>query len=276
MKKIVFSFLSLFLTPQLSAMPVLSPAEPALVTEGVILSCCDGIVGIKFGYRGDFVYTRKVKSFFKNSYKEFNRNFRMIANEGVLTVNIAQMVDLYTFLGSANFSIEGRKSIIHDRGTSIDFSLQSEDQFIGGMGLKAILWEGNIAAGGRSYVAFDCAYENMLTSNFKYVTLGNDFFSHPGIGYSYHEYQAALTLGHKIKKILPYFSFIWSSARVNPGKDRDLGTDPTRVSFESLRSYKRVGYAIGASYYDDHKMSITVEARFVEEIACTIAGNIKF
>ncbi len=264
----------LCVTPKIFAMPVLSPAEPALVTKGIILPCCNGLIGVKFGYRGDFVFSRKTKSFFRESYKEFNKNFSLMANEGVLTINIAEMVDIYTFLGTASYSIEGRKSLVGNRGSSIDFDLQSTTNLITGIGLKAILWEGNIGVGGRTYVAWDIAYEVMGTTPFEHVRIGKKRISKPGIGYTYREGQTSLTLGHKIKKLLPYFSFIWSEARVQPGRDRNIGTNT--VSFNSLRSYKKVGYAIGVAYYDDAKMSITAEGRFADEIACTIAGNLKF
>ncbi len=253
-------------------MPVLNPAEPAYVTQGLVLPCCDGLFGVKFGYRGDFVYALKLKG----DNRESHRSFRLSANEGVLTINFARMIDLYGFLGSANYSLEGQKL----RGQNVQrkafVEFASSSNLITGIGLKAILWEGNIGVGGRTYLTFDYAYEYMSSTPFRYLKVENTTVINPGIGYKFHEGQAALTLGHKIKKLLPYFSVVWADGRINPGGNRTFSSGTNQVRFDSIKSYKNVGFAIGAAYLDDCRMSLTAEGRFVNEIAFTIAGNLKF
>lgn len=272
MKKILCSLSAFVLSSTLFCMPVLNPAEPAYVTQGLVLPCCEGLLGVKFGYRGDFVYALKLKG----DNRENHRNFSLIANEGVLTINFARMIDLYGFLGAANYSLVGQKLRGHHEQRKVFVEFASSSTLITGIGLKAILWEGNIGVGGKTYLTFDYAYEYMSTAPFSYLKVNNSMVMNPGVGYKFHEGQAALTLGHKIKKLLPYFSVLWAYGRTNPGDKTTFDSGTNEIRFNTLKSYKNIGFAIGAAYLDDCRMSLTFEGRFVNEIAFTIAGNLKF
>lgn len=274
MKKIVL-LIGLITLSQTSAMPVLSPAEPAILTKSTLLGCNDYYFGLRVGYRGDFIYNRKLT----NDTGIVSRNFHFYANEAIITLNFLDRVDLFFFTGPSNY---GENSVKHDNQNfpaDAGFIAESGLKGMWGVGIKAVMWEGNIATYGRSFVAIDAQYEHMSHNNFERIAEEGRFITSNGVGSNFKEVQFSLALGHQIYNFVPYLAIKWSRCRVQPTTSRIVGSSNTpgsSTTIYSLKSRRNVGWAFGLSYIDVNRMSVTAEGRFVDETALTVCAEFKF
>jgi len=259
----------------LYAMPVLNPAAPALLTDGTFM-CDEGQCwGVKFGYRGDFVFNKH----FRDEFTHVD-HFNLYANEGVLTINLWDRLDIYGFVGAASFDIDTVAQDGLAPATGDYFIAHSNTTTIGGVGIKAILWETCWGNCGTTYVGLDAQYEWMSPARLNRVSIEGANAATNNSSRRYKEGQVALGISHRICNLVPYVAIKWSKARANNGGLPvgvvvPLAVGDT-VNISPYRSQRSFGYAFGVSLVDAGRMSVTAEARFIDETALTIAGDIRF
>jgi hypothetical protein len=247
---------------KLGAMPVLNPAEPELLSQSVF--CCNkGLWGIKFGYRGDFTLNSNLKT----NVISFDK-FSIFANQGVLTLTLWDRLDIYLFGGPAayDFSENHLGVFLNGNGSS---------RMLWGSGLKVIVFTHRWVSGNKSYVSFDAQYEGMPSCPLNSVSRNASIIPTNGVGYYFRQAQISLIFGHRIKNIIPYIAAKYTNTRANLNRDV-VGALVQTLELYRLKSRSHAGYAIGLTYIDSSKMSITGEARFIDEKAFTIAANIRF
>lgn len=279
-KKLLALITGLVAGSALYALPVLNPAAPALLTDGVF-KCDEGNCwGIKFGYRGDFVYNKHMRDELTHV-----RNFALFANEGVLTLNLWDRLDIYGFVGAAHIDIDTVGSDLFLATARDYFIAHTNTSTIGGVGIKAILWEACWGSCGTTYIGIDAQYEWLASAKIDRATINGTNVATNGASRKYKEGQAALGISHKISNFLPvdlvpYVAVKYSGARSNFGGPVVGTLVPTAVgqavNQADYRSQRHWGYAIGASLVDAGRMSVTAEARFIDETALTVAADIRF
>ena len=271
MKKLLTVMTAIVAGSALYAAPVLNPAEPALITDGVFL-CDDDCWGLKAGYRGNFVYDRAFHKTSRNS-NGYLPNFNYYSNSGVLTLNLWDRVDIYGFVGAANLDIDGTLS----NGPGIlDADLFTKTKTNWGVGAKVVLWETCWGCVGTTYIGLDANYERLNTSGLSHFDVGvpSDFsLSNAGLGF--YETQVSLGIAHRICNLVPYIAVKWSNAGITGRGFLDgAGTDD--INIPSAHASRHWGYAFGVTLVDANRMTVTAEARFVDETALSVAAEFKF
>lgn len=276
MKKMVTLIASLGLSAAIYALPVLNPAEPALLTSGAFF-CDDGDCwGLKFGYRGDFVFNRNLR----DSSAERIRQFSQFANEGVLTLNLWNRLDIYGFVGSVNNYYENvQYNQAIPTPTLVYITAASRARTIWGVGAKAVLWEACFGNSGTTYVGLDVQYEGYGAAPYDRATIQGANAATNGVGYKYREWQIALGIAHRVKNLVPYWAIKWSNVRGDVGVNNIIGSGSTtsQVPLHDFKIHRKpVGMAFGVTLVDVGRMDVTGEARLVDEKALSVAANIRF
>jgi major outer membrane protein len=276
MKKLLTVITGLVAGSALYAMPVLNPAAPALETDGVFLCDNNDCWGLKAGYRGDFVYNRHVR----DGSGSVDR-FGFYANEGVLTLNLWDRVDVYGFVGAAAFEVEGTRAGFEAGVASpVRFNGISKTRTIWGGGIKATVWECGWGSCGTTYLGADLQYEAVSRASFPNATLDGDTVSDTSPGYRYQEVQFAVGLAHRVCMFVPYVAVKWSKARQRVGSSSTVGNITTGGDFGTIlsngTSHRHWGYVVGLTIVDAGRISVTGEARFIDETAATVSADFRF
>jgi hypothetical protein len=266
MLKKVFLLIGLSLNTVSSfAMPVLNPADPALLDRSLYLPTCENL-GIKLGYRGDFIFNRN----FRNHYQEVDY-FSLYSNQVVVVLTLWDRLDVYGFGGPASYDFN---MVNNSSNSSIKGA--SGPKTLWGTGLKAIIYEKKWCDGSSTYLSIDGQYEGMATNLLKFVKINEQKASTNDFGYYYREAQVSLGLAHRITQLVPYIAAKWSNGRLSINNSDIIGQEPNSVVLDKLKSNRHWGYAFGVTYVDADKMSVTAEARFVDETALSIGASLRF
>lgn len=272
MKKLLTVITGLVAGSALYAMPVLNPAEPALLTDGVFL-CDEGACwGLKLGYRGDFVYDARVR----DSVGHIN-DFQFFSNSVVVTLNLWDRLDLYGFVGPSTYDFE---AIRNTSGGAARYVIgNSQLQTLWGIGAKAVLWETCWGNCGTTYIGLDAQYESVSNNQLDRVTSDGATVATNGVGFAFRETQVALGLAHRICNLVPYVAVKWAnrSGSINGvGVVGSLVGGGTGVPLGGFRNHGHWGWAFGATLVDANRMSVTAEARFIDERALSVGAEFRF
>ena len=240
---------SLLAASYLIASPVLSPSLPFALSKGVYIcdNCTD--LSINIGFRGDYVYNRHLRTV---------DTYRVFINEGVLTFNFWNYIDVYGLIGAG--SQDFRTSL--NNGAHVE--AQYETSTAWGAGIRASVYEKYWGAFGTTFFGADGSYKAVSRANALMATSnGNPTNNYRASTFS--EWQLSLAVGQRVRLFTPYIAAKWSNALAT------IANFPT-----STRTHKHVGYVVGASLVDNKRMAITAEARFVDEKAATIQAEFCF
>ncbi len=261
--------------PSLYASPILSPAAPALNMDGVFYSCPGSWWSLRADFRGDYVFDRKLE----DAVHSIN-NYSLYSNEGVLTLNLWERCDIYGFVGatSQNLATEYQNTAFPGTGSFLEAAYTT--QKIGGAGLKFILWEWDWSSHcGRSFLTADINYEYVSDANTSEVLYNNTPLNRAAGSFpfvSYRETQASLSWGHRVNNLIPYIAVKWSKAHANLATTDLSEIGVFTITPQTLESRNNWGWALGITLVDIARMTITAEARFVDETAMTINGGFRF
>lgn len=254
--KITLLFTSILTTITLSAL--VNPLSPAI--EYAPLFNCHEDVSLKMGYRGDFVFNRKMHS----SQGEIER-LACFANEGALGFNFARQSDLYLFMGSNHMSYA---SFFGTDQLKMDF----KGSFIAGFAATAILYEWCCLDVGEGSLSLTGQYEDTSWTKPHTATI-NGTLVDAGTYFRYREGSVSLSVGQKIKNLVPYIALNWSMARVRVRNNLTVGN---LVVGPMLKNSRTFGLGFGLSLVDAARMLVTVEARLINEDALTINADFHF
>ena len=272
MKKLLVLFAGLT-CHSLYASPVLSPNTAAVHTDGVFF--CDDCSGysLRAGFRGDYVFDRKLSS---TANVTSNRT-SIMSNEGVLTLNFWDRLDIYGLVGATS----GQVSEIYYEPvfrTSLSAEATTTSSTIWGIGARATILEYNFGCCGTSYLGADINYQSIGSFNAPESTFNGHPLAGTPITGRYKETQISLQIGHRIAMVTPYIAAKWSNAMssIEYGSYNYL-QQTVPAGQEGLRNTgNHWGYAVGVLLIDAGRMSVTAEARFIDEKAMTIMGEFRF
>lgn len=235
-----------------------NPLSPAVEYEP-LFNCCEDIC-LKVGYRGDFVYNRKL-----HSDQGLIKNFSVFSNEGVLSFNFARQADMYIYAGSNRLTLR-----THQNGEALYMEFNSH--VIGGFGATAILYQWFCKKIGLGALSLTGQYEDTSWTGTTLVTING--LRVPGrSAFRYREGAVSLALGQQIGVLIPYLALNWSEARVRVREDLTQGTVDVGPMLKNSRVF---GLGLGISLIDAARMIITAEARLVNESALSINADFHF
>lgn len=262
MKKLLVLLAGLTIS-SLYASPVLSPDTASMDRKGLFF-CDDDCrwFSVRAGFRGDYVFDRHLSS---NSFGGFGVNtYSIFANEGVVTLNFWDRLDIYGLVGAASQSVN--LNLVGTVGSQHNYQANYSTGTIWGVGARATILEFNLGCCGTSYLGADVNYESIGTVSSSSLLVDGTPAAAPSFGgVQYKEWQVSVQLGHKIAMLTPYIAAKWSNAHVNFGNVAGASN-----------SGRHWGYAVGVALLDAGRMSVTAEARFVDESAMTITGEFRF
>lgn len=261
MKKLFFA-ISLFFLSKLSALPLGNPADPSLLTDGIIymggekFGFCHEDFSFRAGFYGDYVYNRHAKVEFLGRDREFGR-FQIFTNAGYFVFNIWNKLDLFATLGASNISVQLNGGIF---GPSPGRQISSESStcFSWSVGSRLALYE--ICS---TVLGVEAQYFDMRPHIYR-STIGSLTSVYDVTNTHYKEWQFGAGIAHKIDHFAPYIGAKWSNVHF----------------FDSIpgpiRNKKKFGYAIGVSIIACLKASLGVEVRLADEKALFVNGQIRF
>ena len=271
MKKILSLFTGIIAVGSAYASPVLSPNAAAVHTDGVFFCDDCSCWSLRAGFRGDYVFDRKLSSY--SADHQGTNVTRKMSNEGVVTLNFWDRLDIYGLVGEATPHMDAIGDT-PEQGTYFADRFWSA-RTIWGVGARATILEYNFGCCGTSYLGADINYESIGSSNGVSGT-DNGAPSLNRFNANYKETQVSLQIGHKIAMLTPYIAAKWSNAIVGYNLTVPSGTGAGNYAYSYRNTRNHWGYAVGVLLIDAGRMSVTAEARFIDEKAMTIMGEFRF
>jgi opacity protein-like surface antigen len=267
---------------------------------GVFTGGDSGDFGFELGYRGDFVFDRKLENKINailgpGTLKDVY-GYSSTINAGQLTVNLWDRFDVYGWVGVKNSEIAKQLAFTVAGVTAPvrDLRVTTKDGLAWGVGARAVLWSsGNTAIGiDGQYADSKAKFRSYSFNGVPIQATGLlDLETLLPVDPSQfrdksREYQVSLGISHRICWMTPYVAVKYSNFEsritgpeigvpvVPPG-----GTVPVIVPFNpnnKARSRNNVGFVCGVSIVDAERMHVTAEGRFVDERALTVAADFRF
>jgi len=307
MKNKLFAVLAGLMTySAVYALPVYNPGQPELLKYGIFTGGDSGDFGFELGYRGDFVFDRKLENKRSPILGAGTQNdlygFSSTTNAGQLTINLWDRFDVYGWVGARNselakqvaFNVIAPPPIGPVNLPIRDLRATTKDSLAWGVGARAVLWSsGNTSIGVDGQYAYSSAKFRSFTFN------GVPIQATPGIVDAVtglpldpsqlrnkdREYQVSLGIAHRICWMTPYVAVKYSNFESQthaPTVNVTIPTGPTTFILVPLnpsqkaRSRNNVGFVCGVSIVDAERMHVTAEGRFVDERALTVAADFRF
>ncbi len=294
MKKFLLALLS---TASLQALPLGNPADPTLFNRGCIWSFpspCDPIypcgwggdffemTSLRVGYVGDFVFDRHLK----NNLPAGMMKSKINTQAGFIALNFADRLDLFTTLGASRLQLlaisDSLNQVLRFPPASRAITIESDTRFSWSLGARASLFECG---------PFGVGVEGQYFHTSTHVDSVSDqevFLEYPdkvpmrerewqlGLG----AYYLFLCEGSFVSAAVPYAGIKWSSAHVNMGNSLIINENGlssiSSLTLLNLCSQRRLGYALGVTLAFCNRFGLTVEARFRDERALFVNGEIRF
>jgi major outer membrane protein len=283
MKLHFFCYLICFLfASTASALPVGNPSEINLFNSGA--SRCDGCTSIfcfsdnynclnfAVGFYGDYVFNRHMKTV---THKDVDTT-RLFTNAGYLAVSLFDRMEFFTALGVTRLSLNTSLGAFNQIDPHPLFEVESQTAFSYNLGAHLLLLR---------YQCLTCGLEGQYFStepNIKRLYIAAGAVSYPGdqLITRYHEWQLAATVAYHYNDFfVPYAGLKYASSfwKLNNGR-RFIIESNTNTFLHNLKNEKNVGYAIGLTLcpLGPKKIAATVEARFSDEKALYVNGQMRF
>jgi Chlamydia major outer membrane protein len=290
MKKIYALFTALLTYSAVYALPVYNPDQPELLKYGVF-TCEDSCWGLEFGYRGDFVFDRKLKKRNEGNLFDYHRqvcDYQSSINAGQLTLNVCDRLDIYGWVGASQTEFETQVRfllpVILQPTPFFNIRGRTKEEFAWGVGARAILWTcGRTAIGvdgqyAQTHSQFQClSLDGIPIQNFLNPAL--QFLDPSRFSLRHREWQISFGISHRICWLVPYAAVKYSNISSNIRGPNIFPQGVTTDTFSSRLKFRNkdyVGFVVGVSLVDSERMHVTAEGRFVDEKALTVAADIRF
>ncbi len=286
MKKLVISVLCFITSGVAFALPLDNPAQPALLCNGLFWEgddCCLDICApgaswcesfaFRVGYYGDFVFDRHLEIDRCESDDSIEKT-RLFTNAGLIILNFKKRADLFFTVGATNMHLRSN-AFTFGGGNGRCLDLETETDFSWSIGGRLIAWECGCTTLGVEAQYF------ATKLNINRISVGCDNSEYPDscIDFKYKEWQFGVALAHRICCLVPYIGVKWSKAKANFGDALIPFTEGTVTLFtltlHDLENSRDWGWALGVTLVDCFQGTVTVEARFADEKAVFVNGQIR-
>ncbi len=255
-----------------------NPSLPEIIDEGFFLPK-DLFMGIKVGYQRDQVFNRNLKTNRTGSHHV--SKVEQLYNQGVLTLNFVDRVEVYGSAGAMTIEISDRQ-YANDGITKQPYQVEvhSKNQFTCGAGIRADIIDWcNTTLGANA--SFQYADPHTKWNSLQGATVKT--FSK----IRWTEWQVGVALSYHIDIFTPYIGGNYSkvNARVRKTSNRAFFlTVPEEFlpifSFVppgfKMQSRNHFGLALGCDLSNGKLFDLGVEVRLISEDAITLKADIKF
>lgn len=250
----------LLLSPKLFALYMGNPSAPEIVNEGFFF-CPENWLAVKAGYQRDWVFDRNMRAVSKVAGRM--DDFDFIADQGVLTINLIDRIELFGAAGAACFHAS------HCPRPGVRHEYKTQDQFTWGVGLR-----GTFASWKGASFGINGAYQRAHPT-MKWVTVnGAPVSLSDGAKLSYAEWQVGLGVSYQIDSFIPYIGAKYSNAAAR-FKHLPEGLLSTGRYFKA-KNRRKFGMAVGTTLSNGDRFSSTIEVRLIDEQSITLAAEVKF
>ncbi len=283
-KKLAFLF-TLLISGTAFALPLGNPWEASLMREGVFceghggcydycdpcMSWCDAW-SIRIGFYGDYVFDTRMEITSTPGDPNIHES-ELYTNAGFIAVNFWDRFDIFATLGATQL-----EAIANARafGASINtyVTLLTDTGFSWSIGGRATIFECGCFGFGLEAQYF------RTNPNINFTKLENIApLYHNGAEIRYHEWQVGLGAAYRINiascatALVPYMGIKVSHAYSKTDTIASLLGGTTVIEAETDPYF---GYAVGVTLLGCEKSTVTVEARFLNEKAVHVNGQIRF
>lgn len=261
MKKIVILILIIFACKTLAA-PIGNPLNPGIIADGFFISQASWL-NFRLGYEGNFVSDSRMDKKVGSGKVD---NFKQDVNSGTLTFNLQNRIDVFGVLGAARIRSDYR---FDNLGTQSRIELETNYRLYWAAGGKIILYQwGNTAlsVGGRysktkptlSFITQDGAPQDIGSTKI-----------------SYRDWQIDMGLAHQIDIFIPYLGAKYLNAK-SIIRNSAIVLAENSQNFMRMKNDDKFGVYVGCTLSNSKYFLLTVEARFVDEEAISVMGELKF
>lgn len=240
-----------------------NPSFPMMPEQSLFFSREEWF-GVKVGYQVDGVYDRRLRMVHRHAdQRKRVQEYESISNQGVLTFNFNDRVELFGNAGVMSFDLDQRPF------ENAKVSYDSQTHFAWGVGGRAIL-----AYWGDLQIAFAAAY---LQSNlpFASVKVNGKSYSKNGAKAEFREWQVGAGVSYRFHWFVPYVGLDFSDFRMKIESLRSLNFlfDRNHVVFKEVYP---LGLFLGFGLSPDKGINVNFEARFINENAVSASLDFKF
>lgn len=259
-KKTVLASLFLFSFLQTAiALPIGNPADPALYQNSHICCPWNDYFSVRFGYYGDFVFNRHLKRASGPDKDGVIDRARIITNSGFLALNFCERADLFGTLGASSIRI------LTPSASNAFIDHEYNSVFSWSVGARAIAWQCGCAI-----LGVEGQYSEFKPETTR-LTIGMSS-DYPDAKATVREWQFGVGLAYRISFFVPYVGAKWSRIRID---NRDALAFET-LTIPDFKNSNHFGYAFGVTLVDCKLATVAAEARFGDEKALAINGQIRF
>ncbi len=282
MKKIAALLTGLALSTCAYGLPIGNPWEAGLMRDGVFkeghcASFCDPCVSwldawsVRIGFYGDYVYNYHMEVD-RHNHRDNIHDTEIWTNAAYFALNLFDRFDFFATLGTSKFEIHTPRKAFGGAGDNNFVTIQTDTDFSWSLGIRATLWEcGNLGLGAE-------AQYFSSNPNINYVKregVAPDYRNEDDL--EYQEWQIGFGAAYRINiascatALIPYLGVKWGRAWIDLENIESGG-----LTIYDLRSDKNFGYAFGMTLLGCNKASVTVEARYIDEKALYVNGQLRF
>jgi hypothetical protein len=264
MRSLRFFFVFLVCSLKAFALYNGNPSFPMMPEEGMFISN-EVWFGIKIGDQFDWVYDRRLHMAHRHVDEQRKKvqEYESLSNQGVLTFNFNDRVEIFGSLGAMSFELSQRPF----EDTKVSY--HTHMHFAWGVGGRAIL-----AYWGDLQVSINAGY---LQSNLPLSSVeanGKSYEKKHTVA-EFREWQIGAGLSYRYAWFIPYLGFDFSDFRM---KIEDLSSlkflfHRNHIVFKETYPF---GIFLGFGLSPEKGFNINFEARFINENALSVSGDFKF
>ncbi len=277
MRKLVAVMLTILSCGAAYALPLGNPSEASLMCdglfyEGLCADYCDPCVSwcdawsFRAGFYGDYVFERHLEVDQGLTDGRQIEHSEIFTNAGYVAFNFYDRFDIFATFGATNINLE--TNAVAFVGTVRDrFKLETDTDFSWSIGARGTIYECECFSFGIEgqyfYTRPDISYVDVAYTNAVYPSSEH---------LKYKEWQIGIGVSYRIWNFVPYFGAKYSNVDV----DLSGTTLSNTTTLNDLENRFNGGYVLGVSIVDCEKASLTVEARYPDETALYVNGQIRF
>jgi len=276
-RKLFFQIVILLGSTAAWALPTGNITSPGLYQSTRVST---GMLNFRVGFYGDYVFNRYLET--TNNMGQVHKT-QINTNAGYFAVNLFRWVDLFATVGESKLTINTPSSIYSSTlSSNIPMTtLPFESAFSWSAGGKTLLFKWRSLRVGVEGQYFQ--YCPTLSSFKRVVVIGvlTTPLNTPKMKYT--EWQVALGPSYEFFcrsdafSLVGYSAVTWSNASFDLKGFQFVITNPTRTyTLPDLQSTQCLGYSIGATALLCHRVGVTAEARFVDELALHVNAQFCF
>lgn len=240
-----------------------NPSAPELPEDGVFIPK-NSPVGIKVGYRGDYIFSRSmiVHSQDESASHQIS-SYSSFMNAATFAFNIVNRAEVYGEAGSYRLKLSQRVS----PENSVHYRSDHHIAAIAGLRAIAAYWgETQLGVDVKGFISYP---------HIDQITLNGSSVSSEGAKMSDRQWQIGMGLSHHVSCFIPYIGLTYSHVRM---KASGLSSLKEFFPNKHVRFWNKYSFGLvfGFGLAANKGFSCNLEAKIIEEVAASLSADFKF